>query len=194
MPEAYDNKVNADKKVSNLSELAFEAKSLKDNAWYDVASFLTFRVLCTGELEVRVRFAGFGKEDDEWVNVKRGVRERSIPLEPSECHKVKVGDLVLCFQLSFLFTSMTYPLEREDHAVYCDAYVVEIQRKLHDIRGCRCIFVVRYDHGNSEEKVQLGRICSRPAHYSRSPLDIEAGPTQYHSRSTFDFQGVKFPF
>ncbi|GMY13114.1 protein sawadee homeodomain like 1 [Fagus crenata] len=157
---------------------------------YDVASFLTFRVLCTGELEVRVRFAGFGKEDDEWVNVKRGVRERSIPLEPSECHKVKVGDLVLCFQLSFLFTSMTYPLEREDHAVYCDAYVVEIQRKLHDIRGCRCIFVVRYDHDNSE----LGRICSRPAHYSRSPLDIEAGPTPYHSRSTFDFQGVIFPF
>ena len=44
--------------------------------------------------EVRVRFAGFGKEDDEWVNVKRGVRE---------CHKVKVGDLVLCFQVIFLF-------------------------------------------------------------------------------------------
>ena len=53
--------------------------------------------------EVRVRFAGFGKEDDEWVNVKRGVRVRSIPLEPSECHKVKVGDLVLCFQVIFLF-------------------------------------------------------------------------------------------
>ena len=35
------------------------------------------------------------------MNVKRGVRERSIPLEHSECHKVKVGDLVLCFQVTF---------------------------------------------------------------------------------------------
>lgn len=49
--------------------------------------------------EVRVRFSGFGKEEDEWVNVRTGVRERSIPLEPSECEKVKVGDLVLCFQV-----------------------------------------------------------------------------------------------
>lgn len=51
--------------------------------------------------EARVRYAGFGKEDDEWVNVKRGVRERSIPLEPSECQKVEEGDLVLCFQVTF---------------------------------------------------------------------------------------------
>lgn len=49
--------------------------------------------------EVRVRFSGFGKEEDEWVNVRTGVRERSIPLEPSECDKVNVGDLVLCFQV-----------------------------------------------------------------------------------------------
>ena len=35
------------------------------------------------------------------MNVKRGVRERSIPLEHSECHKVKLGDLVLCFQVMF---------------------------------------------------------------------------------------------
>lgn len=51
--------------------------------------------------EVRVRFAGFGSEEDEWVNVEKGVRERSIPLEASECHRVKVGDLVLCFRVSF---------------------------------------------------------------------------------------------
>lgn len=49
--------------------------------------------------EVRVRFVGFGAEEDEWVNIKKAVRERSIPLEHSECHKVKVGDLVLCFQV-----------------------------------------------------------------------------------------------
>jgi hypothetical protein len=49
--------------------------------------------------EVRVRFVGFGAEEDEWVNVKNAVRERSIPLEHSECHKLKVGDLVCCFQV-----------------------------------------------------------------------------------------------
>lgn len=40
--------------------------------------------------------------------------------------------------------------EGQDHALYFDAYVVEIQRRLHDIGGCRCIFVVRYDHDNHE--------------------------------------------
>ncbi|XP_038713176.1 protein SAWADEE HOMEODOMAIN HOMOLOG 1-like isoform X1 [Tripterygium wilfordii] len=137
--------------TSDLSELAFEAKSARDNAWHDVASFLTYRVMYTGELEVRVRFSGFNNSDDEWVNVKRAVRERSIPLEPSECHRVKVGDLVLCFQ------------ERLEHALYWDAYVVEIQRHLHDGSGCKCIFVVRYDHDNAVERVHLERICCRPS-------------------------------
>ena len=49
--------------------------------------------------EVRVRFVGFGAEEDEWVSIKKAVRERSIPLEHSECHMVNVGDLVLCFQV-----------------------------------------------------------------------------------------------
>ncbi|KAM7254649.1 hypothetical protein ACFE04_004029 [Oxalis oulophora] len=138
-------------KIADLSEMAFEAKSSKDYAWYDVASFRSYRVLCSGELEVKVRYAGFRNTDDEWVNVRNGVRRRSIPLEPTECNKVKVGDHVLCFQ------------ERMDHAVYCDARVLEIQKRLHDIRGCRCIFLVRYDHDLSEEKVELTRICCRPS-------------------------------
>lgn len=50
--------------------------------------------------EVRVRFVGFGAEEDEWVNVKKAVRERSIPFEHTECDKVKVGDLVLCLQVT----------------------------------------------------------------------------------------------
>ena len=50
--------------------------------------------------EVRVRFVGFGAEEDEWVNVKKAVRERSIPFEHSECHKVTIGDLVLCLQVT----------------------------------------------------------------------------------------------
>lgn len=136
--------------VPGLSDLVFEAKSSRDGAWYDVAMFLNHRFLNTGELEVRVRFSGFGKEDDEWVNVERAVRECSIPLEPSQCDRVEVGDLVLCFR------------ETDDEAMYFDAHIVKIQRRLHDIRGCRCIFVVRYDHDETEEKVQWNAICYRP--------------------------------
>lgn len=50
--------------------------------------------------EVRVRFIGFGTEEDEWVNIKKAVRGRSIPFEHSECCKVMVGDLVLCLQVT----------------------------------------------------------------------------------------------
>ncbi|XVF89156.1 hypothetical protein PTKIN_Ptkin19aG0107600 [Pterospermum kingtungense] len=114
---------NVGEKVPDLSELEFEAKSSKDGAWYDVDMFLTHRVLSSGEAEVRVRFIGFGAEEDEWVNVKKAVRERSIPFEHSECHKVKVGDLVLCLQ------------ERRDQSIYYDAHVLDIERKMHDIRA-----------------------------------------------------------
>ncbi|KAF6161629.1 hypothetical protein GIB67_017267 [Kingdonia uniflora] len=142
--------ISKGEKLLDISDWEFEARSSKEGAWYDVAVFLTHRVLSSGEPEVRVRFAGFGSEEDEWVNVKRGVRERSIPLEPSECQKVEVGDLVLCFQ------------EREDQAIYFDAHVLEIQRRLHDIRGCRCLFLVCYDHNGVEENVYLRRLCRRP--------------------------------
>ncbi|XP_057960101.1 protein SAWADEE HOMEODOMAIN HOMOLOG 1-like isoform X2 [Malania oleifera] len=138
--------------VPDLSELEFEARSSKDGAWYDVDTFLAHRFVSSGEPEVRVRFVGFGAEEDEWVNVKAAVRERSQPLEPSECQKIKVGDIVLCFQ------------ERRDQAIYYDAHVLEIQRRMHDIRGCRCLFLVRYDHDNSEERVRLRRICCRPTY------------------------------
>ncbi|KAK6912759.1 SAWADEE domain [Dillenia turbinata] len=139
-------------KVPDLSELEFEAKSSKDGAWYDVDIFLAHRFLSSGEPEVLVRFVGFGAEEDEWVNIKKCVRERSVPLEHSECQKVKVGDVVLCFQ------------ERRDQAIYYDARVMDIQRRLHDIRGCRCIFLVRYDHDNAEERVRLRRLCGRPTY------------------------------
>ncbi|KAL0415188.1 UNVERIFIED_CONTAM: protein SAWADEE HOMEODOMAIN1 [Sesamum latifolium] len=159
-----------------LPNLMFEARSAKDYAWFDVASFLSYRVLCSGEMPawhfihkdgfkyyisqvVRVRFAGFGKEEDEWVNLKRAVRERSIPLEHSECDRVNVGDLVLCFR------------EAEDHALYCDAHVVEIERQSHDSSGCTCIFVVRYDHDNVEGKVPLDKLCCRPTSVPRGSED-----------------------
>ncbi|GMQ05768.1 hypothetical protein CsSME_00050659 [Camellia sinensis var. sinensis] len=45
-------------------------------------------------LLVRVRFIGFGSEEDEWVNVKKAIREHSLPLEHSKCGKLEVGDLI----------------------------------------------------------------------------------------------------
>lgn len=36
--------------------------------------------------------------------------------------------------------------ERRDEARYFDAHVLEVKRRLHDIRGCRCLFLIRYDH------------------------------------------------
>ncbi|XP_020227511.1 protein SAWADEE HOMEODOMAIN HOMOLOG 1 isoform X1 [Cajanus cajan] len=154
----------------DLSELAFEARSTKDVAWHDVAMFLNYRVLSTGELEARVRYAGFGKEQDEWMNVREGVRERSVPLEPSECHKVKDGHLVLCF------------LEREDYALYCDARVVKVQRKIHDPEDCTCTFIVRFVHDNTEEGVSWKRLCCRPtqeepAVYTNPALNFTLNPT-----------------
>lgn len=52
--------------------------------------------------EVLVRFAGFGPEEDEWVNVRKHVRQRSLPCESSECVAVLPGDLILCFQVHAL--------------------------------------------------------------------------------------------
>ncbi|XP_062164774.1 protein SAWADEE HOMEODOMAIN HOMOLOG 1-like isoform X3 [Alnus glutinosa] len=131
----------AGERIPELSELEFEAKSSKDAACrYDVDMFVAHRFLGTDEVEVRVRFVGFGAEEDEWLNVKK-VRQRSVPLEHSECHTVKVGDIVLCFQ------------ERRDQAIYYDARVLEIQRRLHDIRGCRCLFLIQYDHDNTEASI-----------------------------------------
>ncbi|KAL3840859.1 hypothetical protein ACJIZ3_025450 [Penstemon smallii] len=142
--------ISASESAVEVSNLIFEARSAKDYAWFDVGSFLNYRVLCSGELVVRVRFAGFGNEEDEWVSVRRAVRERSIPLEHSECDKVNVGDLVLCFR------------EAEDDALYCDAHIMEIERKIHDSNACTCIFVVRYDHDNVEGKVPVNKLCRRP--------------------------------
>lgn len=140
---------DTDEKRRDQENLEFEAKSARDNAWYDVATFLAHRTI-SGEPEVRVRYHGFGAEEDEWVNIKKDVRERSIPLESSECRLVEVGDHVLCFQ------------ERSKQAMYFDAHIVELERKLHDIRGCRCVFVVKYDHDQTKEIVNLSRLCRRP--------------------------------
>ncbi|KAJ0806044.1 putative chromatin remodeling & transcriptional activation CHROMO-DOMAIN family [Helianthus annuus] len=137
MKHVYNmQQIYAGEKFIDLSKLEFEAKS-SDGAWYDVEIFITYRFISSSGYEVLVRYDGFGPEEDEWVHVKN-VRERSVPLEHSECDKIMVGDTVLCFQ------------EKIDMARHYDAQILDIQRKLHDIRGCRCIFLIRYEHDNSE--------------------------------------------
>ncbi|KOM27391.1 hypothetical protein LR48_Vigan406s020100 [Vigna angularis] len=158
--------------ATDISDLTFEARSTKDVAWHDVALFLNYRVMCSGELEVRVRYAGFSKEQDEWVNVKQGVRERSIPLAPSECQKLQDGNLILCF------------LERDDYALYCDARIVKIQRRVHDPTECTCTFIIRYLHDQTEEEVSWNRLCCRPTEEESAVYPILAiDPTQSPSPS-----------
>ncbi|EPS66658.1 hypothetical protein M569_08118, partial [Genlisea aurea] len=131
-----------------LSVLEFEARSSKDGAWYDVDTFLSHRLVDSGQSEFLVRYVGFGAEGDEWVNSRNSLRKRSVALGLSDCHKVKIGDGVVCFR------------ESDDHqAKYYDARVVGIETRWHDMRGCRCLFLIRYDHDGVEEKVRLRRLC-----------------------------------
>ncbi|XP_071723608.1 protein SAWADEE HOMEODOMAIN HOMOLOG 2-like [Rutidosis leptorrhynchoides] len=130
--------------------MEFEAKSARDGAWYDVQCFLAHRNFDSSDPEVQVRFVGFGSDEDEWMNVRRHVRQRSLPCEASECVAVLPGDLILCFQ------------EGKDQALYFDAHVLDAQRRRHDARGCRCRFLVRYDHDQAEEIVPLRKVCRRP--------------------------------
>ena len=138
------------KSASDGGQAEFEAKSARDGAWYDVAAFLSHRLFETGDPEVKVRFSGFGPEEDEWINVRKCVRLRSLPCESAECVAVLPGDLILCFQ------------EGKEQALYFDARVLDAQRRRHDVRGCRCRFLVRYDHDHSEEIVPLRKVCRRP--------------------------------
>uniref|UniRef100_A0A7N0V5Z8 SAWADEE domain-containing protein n=2 Tax=Kalanchoe fedtschenkoi TaxID=63787 RepID=A0A7N0V5Z8_KALFE len=132
---------------ADLSKVEFEARSSKDGAWYDVDRILSHRSLPSGEVEVHVRFLGFGADEDEWVNLASSVRERSVPIEPYDCHLVNVGDILLCYQ------------EKRDQAIYYDVRVLEIERRTHDMRGCRCLFSVQKEYDKSEEKVWLRRLC-----------------------------------
>ncbi|KAL2635154.1 hypothetical protein R1flu_006633 [Riccia fluitans] len=134
----------------NDAQMEFEAKSARDGAWYDVSTFISHRLAASGDPEVRVRFAGFGSEEDEWVNVRTAVRQRSLPCEASECVAVLPRDLILCFQ------------EGNEQALYYDADILDVQRRRHDVRGCRCRFWVRYRHDGAEEVVPLRKVCRRP--------------------------------
>ncbi|VAI31760.1 unnamed protein product [Triticum turgidum subsp. durum] len=62
----------------------------------------------------------------------------------------------------FMFLSQFLHQESNDEALHFDAHVLDVQRKQHDIRGCRCLFHVEYDHDQSQEMVNLKRISRRP--------------------------------
>lgn len=51
-----------------------------------------------------------------------------------------------------MFTENSYIITQEgkEQALYYDAHVLDAQRRRHDVRGCRCRFLVRYDHDQSE--------------------------------------------
>ncbi|KMZ60332.1 hypothetical protein ZOSMA_5G01990 [Zostera marina] len=140
----------SDKLGENQPKVEFEAKSANDGGWYDVARFLSHRFNDHCQFECLIRYENFGTDEDEWVIVKEAVRRRSVPIDSDECYRVAVGDHVICFH------------EMESNACYFDAHVMEIQRKRHDIRGCRCRFLIRYDHDSVQETVSLERICCRP--------------------------------
>ncbi|KAI8030827.1 hypothetical protein LOK49_LG01G03305 [Camellia lanceoleosa] len=86
--------------------------------------------------DVLVRFASFGPEEDEWVNVPRHVRQRSLPCEASRQNPLP--------KVFIIFS------EGKEQALYFDAHVLDAQRRRHDVRGCSCRFLVRYDHDQSE--------------------------------------------
>ncbi|GAB2301562.1 hypothetical protein Dimus_035578 [Dionaea muscipula] len=123
-----------------------------------VQGILSHRYLETGDTEVLVRFAGFGSEEDEWINVCKHVRQRSLPCESTECVVVIPGDLILCFQ------------EGKEQALYFDAHVLDAQRRRHDARGCRCRFLVRYDHDLSEVDWYWALVRSNSFSFSFLPL------------------------
>ncbi|VAI63974.1 unnamed protein product [Triticum turgidum subsp. durum] len=130
---------------SDGGQVQFEAKSARNGAWYDVAAFLSHRFTETRDPELLVRFTWLGPEEDEWVDVQKCVRLRSL-----QCVAVLPGDLILCFK------------EGKDQAQYFDAHVLQVQRRTHDVRGCRCRFLVCYDHDRSEEFVPLSKVCRQP--------------------------------
>lgn len=40
--------------------------------------------------------------------------------------------------------------EGSEQALYFDADILDVQRRRHDVRGCRCRFWVRYRHDQTE--------------------------------------------
>ncbi|CAN6230931.1 unnamed protein product [Urochloa humidicola] len=81
------------------SQMRYEAKSITDDAWYDVDAIVSSRISESGEPEVMVQFSGYGAEHAEWVNAFTCLRQRSVPFKGTECVLVRCRDLVLCYKV-----------------------------------------------------------------------------------------------
>ena len=49
-----------------------------------------------------------------------------------------------------LFSPLSSYQEGKEQALYYEAHVLDVQRRRHDVRGCRCRFLVLYDHDQFE--------------------------------------------
>lgn len=66
--------------------------------------------------------------------------------------------------------------EGKEQALYFDAHVLDAQRRRHDMRGCRCRFLVRYDHDQSEVCGCFGvSLCIDKVHMFSISLDYFPG-------------------
>lgn len=143
------DEVLSDWELIDMFDVEYEARSSTDGAWYDVFSFRKHRILKSGETEVFVRFVGFNSSNDEWINVKN-VRLRSLPCEGYDCRHIMPGNIVCCFK------------EGVEDAKYFDARVLKVKRKRHDVRGCRCSFLICYNHDQTQERVPLEKVYRHP--------------------------------
>ncbi|KAI3942706.1 hypothetical protein MKW92_029045 [Papaver armeniacum] len=138
-------------------------RSTKDNAWYTVGKM----ILNKTKNILTVRFAEFGKEDDEKFNVKdfntveeldnflNRFRPACLQLQDQECADVSRG-LKVCAM---------FDQGDEDQKFY-DGVIESIDRKRHKRRGgaesCACAFVVGWLEGPGENSIQqmgIERIC-----------------------------------
>lgn len=72
--------------------------------------------------------------------------------------KVKLGHFTRYDVETFLKVTLIFWKtfqESKDQALYLDAHVLDAQRWRHDVRGCRCRFLVQYDHDQSEVQIHL---------------------------------------
>ncbi|KAL2608893.1 hypothetical protein R1flu_027466 [Riccia fluitans] len=168
-------KSSRSKPVSSLS-LPLEGKSSKEGAWFDVHSILQHRVNETGEGEVEVSFKGFSSSNNEWLDPHASLRLQSKPCDESDCVLVLLGDLVLCFQ------------ETRNQSLHFDAEVVGVKRRRHDVRGCRCRFLVKFYHDGTQHCVPLGKISRRPETESRAHVSEQKRQTTEDEKSKVVFR------
>ncbi|KAK9938154.1 hypothetical protein M0R45_014909 [Rubus argutus] len=128
--------------------MALEFRSHRDDAWY-YAHIVTEDI--GGDHRLRIKFANFGDDRDEFVNTKdltsylrSRVRRLSIKLQDSECPKVEKGLLVCA-------AGSVQTDDGDDRLYYYDAIIDEVVHKEHRFvegeQQCPCTFILEWIHG-----------------------------------------------